>query len=125
MTHDRKGVDQYALEASQAHTELVRTLVESPLEYPLEAYRILSGLTRSAHELPQLLELLKGGIEQLRAAGSLGTDCRGASLEEKLRDFRSGLAAASEASQALERGLDQAYRAIGHVSYKEPAAPQP
>ncbi|MFF4234134.1 hypothetical protein [Streptomyces sp. NPDC001820] len=111
---------QYALDASQAHTELVRALVESPLEYPLEAYRILSGLARSAHELPQLLELLEGGIDRLRAAGLLETDFRGASLE----DFHAGLAAASEASQALERGLDQAYRAIGHVSYKEAGEPE-
>jgi hypothetical protein len=124
LTDDRKAVEHYALDASQAHTELVRALVESPLEYPLEAYRILSGLTRSAHELPQLLELLEGGIDRLRAAGRLETDFRGASLEEKLQVFHAGLAAASEASQALERGLDQAYRAIGHVSYKEAAEPE-
>lgn len=86
--------------------------------------QLLSGLTRSAHELPQLFELLEGGIDRLRAAGRLETDFRGASLEERLQDFQAGLAAAGEASNALERGLDQAYRAIGHVSYKESAEPQ-
>jgi hypothetical protein len=72
LTDDSKAVEQYALDASQAHTELVRTLVESPLEYPLAAYRILSGLTRSARELLQLLELLEGGVDRLRAAGRPG-----------------------------------------------------
>ncbi|WP_328681953.1 hypothetical protein OG905_38815 [Streptomyces sp. NBC_00322] len=124
MTDNREAVERYALDASQAHSELVQALAESPPKYPLEAYRILSGLTRSAHELPQLLELFEGGIDRLRAAGRLETDFRGASLEEKLQDFHVGLAAASEASQALERGLDQAYRAIGHVSYKETAEPE-
>ncbi|MFD7445928.1 hypothetical protein [Streptomyces sp. NPDC059909] len=32
---------------------------------------------------------------------------------------------ASEAVQAVEQGLDKAFRAIGHVSYKEAAEPQP
>lgn len=125
MTEDHKRVEQYAMDAAQAHTELARRLVDAPLEYPLEAYRILSGLTRSAHELPQLLELLEGGIDRLRAGDRLETDFRGASLEEKLQDFHAGLAEASEAAQAVERGLDKAYRAIGHVSYKEAAEPQP
>lgn len=125
MTEDDKRVEQYAMDAAQAHTELARRLVDAPLEYPLEAYRILSGLTRSAHELPQLLELLEGGIDRLRVGDRLETDFRGASLEEKLQDFRAGLAEASEAAQAVEQGLDKAYRAIGHVSYKEAADPQP
>ncbi|MDH2393646.1 hypothetical protein QCN29_33785 [Streptomyces sp. HNM0663] len=124
MTEDDKRVEQYAMDAAQAHTELARRLVDAPLEYPLEAYRILSGLTRSAHELPQPLELLEGGIYRLRAGDRLETDFRGTSLEEKLQDFRAGLAEASEAVQAVE-GLDKAYRAIGHVSYKEAAEPQP
>ncbi|WP_405803538.1 hypothetical protein OG729_00605 [Streptomyces sp. NBC_00210] len=41
MTDDRKAVEQYALDASQAHTELAQSLAEKPLEYPLEAHRIL------------------------------------------------------------------------------------
>jgi hypothetical protein len=110
------------MDAAQAHTELARRLVDAPLEYPLEAYRILSGLTRSTHELPELLE---GGIDRLRAGDRLETDFRGALLEEKLQDFRAGLAEASEAVQAVEHGLDKAYRGIGHVSYKEAAEPQP
>lgn len=44
------------------------------VDEPLEAYRIFSGLTRSAHELPQLLEPLEGASTGCAPATALGTD---------------------------------------------------
>jgi hypothetical protein len=56
VTEDDNRVALHAMDTVQAPTEPTRRLVDAPLQYPLEAYRILSGLTRLANGLPQLLE---------------------------------------------------------------------
>ncbi|MFE2823394.1 hypothetical protein [Streptomyces sp. NPDC059271] len=83
---------------------LAADLQQQGIEYPLEAYRIYSYLTRCAGEMRTALALLKASAQE---AGS----------EEAVRRY----AASSFTAVQLAAALGTAYSASGHLAYNEPS----
>ncbi|MFG2260777.1 hypothetical protein [Streptomyces mirabilis] len=92
------GGEQRPATAARSLAELVTDLKYRGSEYPVEAYRIYSFLTRVAGEMRTALTLLRTSVAGLRD-------------EELLRD---------------ETVLGRAYSAVGHLAYKEaPSGQEP
>ncbi|MEV5795752.1 hypothetical protein [Streptomyces sp. NPDC052192] len=81
---------------------LAADLQQQGIEYPLEAYRIYSFLTRCAGEMRTALALLKASAQEVRN-------------EEAVRRY----AASSFRAVQLAGVLGRAYSASGHLAYNE------
>lgn len=97
--------------AARSLTELVTGLTYRGLEYPQDAYRVYSYLTRVAGEMRTALTLLKTSAESLRDKEPRG--------HERLDTAAQQYAGASVTAGQLAFALNEAYSAIGHLAYKE------
>ncbi|MGW3633451.1 hypothetical protein ACWD7F_25400 [Streptomyces sp. NPDC005122] len=97
--------------AARSLAELVTGLTYRGVEYPQDAYRIYSYLTRVAGEMRTALTLLKTSAESLRDKEPRGHETLGAAAQQ--------YADASVAAGQLASALNEAYSAIGHLAYKE------
>ncbi|MGW2613110.1 hypothetical protein ACWC4A_54065, partial [Streptomyces mirabilis] len=86
------------------------------IEYPVEAYRIYSFLTRVAGEMRTALTLLR------TSAGSLRDEER--PREETLDEAIQRYTDASVTAEQLAGVLGKAYSAVGHLAYKEALSEQ-
>ncbi|MGW3160354.1 hypothetical protein [Streptomyces sp. NPDC001089] len=97
--------------AARSLAELVTGLTYRGVEYPQDAYRIYSYLTRVAGEMRTALTLLKTSAESLRDKEPRRHETLGAAAQK--------YAAASVTAGQLASALNEAYSAIGHLAYKE------
>ncbi|MGV9703884.1 hypothetical protein [Streptomyces sp. NPDC003483] len=97
--------------AARSLAELVTGLTYRGVEYPQDAYRIYSYLTRVAGEMRTALTLLKTSAESLRDKEPRRYETLGAAAQQ--------YAAASVTAGQLAAALNEAYAAIGHLAYKE------
>ncbi|MFF3617516.1 hypothetical protein [Streptomyces sp. NPDC002580] len=104
MSENTEDIAQNAENAARSLAELVCDLQHRGIEYPLEAYRIYSFLTRCAGEMRTALALLKVSGEVLH------------NDDEVQRYTESSLTAVQ-----LAGVLGKAYSAVGHLAYN--AAP--
>ncbi|MCX4581169.1 hypothetical protein OHB41_50375 [Streptomyces sp. NBC_01571] len=102
--------------AARSLAELVTGLTYRGLEYPQDAYRIYSYLTRVAGEMRTALTLLKTSAESLRDKEPREHETLGTSAQQ--------YAGASVTAGQLASALNEAYSAIGHLAYKETQADQ-
>jgi len=58
MSENTKNIEQFGEDAARSLVELVAALQYRGITYPLEAYRIVSYLIRTAGELRTAIELL-------------------------------------------------------------------
>ncbi|MET7719164.1 hypothetical protein [Streptomyces sp. NPDC005407] len=114
-----ENIEQHAEGAARSLVELVRALQERGIEYPLEAYRIHSYLTRCAGEMRTAIELIETSVQQLQDKGLLRSDSRGEPLDEVLDRFMESSDAAKDLPGALHGRLSTARSAIGYVAYKD------
>ncbi len=61
-----ENIEQHAEGAARSLVGLVRALQERGIEYPLEAYRIHSHLTRCAGEMRTAIELVETSVQNCR-----------------------------------------------------------
>ncbi|MEU1500547.1 hypothetical protein [Streptomyces sp. NPDC005732] len=97
--------------AARSLSELVTGLTYRGVEYPQDAYRIYSYLTRVAGEMRTALTLLKTSAESLRDKEPR----RHETLEAAAQQY----AGASVTAGQLASALNEAYSAVGHLAYKE------
>ncbi|MEU8478114.1 hypothetical protein [Streptomyces hygroscopicus] len=114
-----ENIEQHAEGAARSFVELVRALQDRGIEYPLEAYRVYSYLTRCAGEMRTAIELVEAAVQGLQDRGLLRSDYRGEPLDEVLRRFTESSAAAKDLAGALHGRLSTAHSAVGHVAYRE------
>ncbi|MFE4758675.1 hypothetical protein ACFRIB_52530 [Streptomyces mirabilis] len=110
------GGEQGPAAAARSLAELVTGLKYRGIEYPVEAYRIFSFLTRVAGEMRAALTLLKA------SAGSLRDEER--PREETLDEAIQWYTGASVTAGELAGVLGRAYSAVGHLAYREAASEQ-
>ncbi|MFD9286211.1 hypothetical protein ACFWD7_55440 [Streptomyces mirabilis] len=103
--------EQRPAAAARSLAELVTDLKYRGIEYPVEAYRIYSFLTRVAGEMRTALTLLRTSIEGLRDKELL----RDETLDEAIQRYTDASVTAGELAGVLGR----AYSAVGHLAYKE------
>ncbi|WP_164404800.1 MULTISPECIES: hypothetical protein [unclassified Streptomyces] len=112
------GGEQGSAAAVRSLAEFVTGLKYRGIEYPVEAYRIFSFLTRVAGEMRTALTLLGTSVEGLRD-GELLTD-------ERLDEAIQGYTGASVTAGELAGVLGRAYSAVGHLAYREaPSGQEP
>lgn len=104
---------QHAEGAARSLVELVRVLQDRGIEYPVEAYRVHSHLTRCAGELRTAVEVIEASVQQLQDKGGLMSDSRGEPSHDVLQRFTESSAAAKDLAGALHGRLNTAYSAIG------------
>lgn len=97
--------------AARSLAELVTGLTYRGIEFPQDAYRIYSYLTRVAGEMRTTLALLKTSAESLRD--------KEPREHKTLGDAAQQYADASVTAGQLASALNEAYSAIGHLAYKE------
>jgi hypothetical protein len=114
-----ENIEQHAEGAARSLVELVRALQYSGIEYPVEAHRVHSYLTRCAGELRTAIELIEASVQQLQDKGLLMSDYRGEPLDDVLQRFTESSDAAKDLAGALHGRLSTAYSAIGRVAYRE------
>lgn len=112
IEHDAEG-------AARSLVELVRALQERGIEYPLEAYRVHSYLTRCAGEMRTAIELIEAAVQGLQDKGLQRSDYRGEPLDDVLQRFTESSDAAKDLAGALHGRLSTAHSAIGRVAYRE------
>ncbi|MFF2129772.1 hypothetical protein ACFVW1_31190 [Streptomyces olivochromogenes] len=105
------GGEQGPAAAASSLAELVTGLEYRGIEYPVEAYRIYSFLTRVAGEMRTALTLLRTSTEGLRDEELL----RDETLDEAIRRYTDASVTAAELAGVLGR----AYSAVGHLAYRE------
>ncbi|MFH9969030.1 hypothetical protein ACH4PR_48525, partial [Streptomyces mirabilis] len=112
------GGEQRPAAVARSLAELVTGLKYRGIEYPLEAYRIYSFLTRVAGEMRTALTLLRTSLEGLRDRELLGDE----TLDEAIQRYTG----ASVTAEQLAGVLGRAYSAVGHLAYKEaPSGQEP
>ncbi|MFG2463751.1 hypothetical protein ACGFWE_42895 [Streptomyces sp. NPDC048523] len=114
-----ESIEQHAEGAARSLVELVRTLQYRGIEYPGEAHRVHSYLTRCAGELRTAIELIEASVQQLQDKEQLMSDYRGEPLDDVLQRFTESSDAAKDLAGALHGRLSTAYSAIGRVAYKD------
>ncbi|MDX3696930.1 hypothetical protein PV726_43155 [Streptomyces europaeiscabiei] len=114
-----ENIEQHAEGAARSLVELVRALQDRGIEYPVEAHRVHSYLTRCAGELRTAIELIEASVQQLQDKGLLMSDYRGEPLDDVLQRFTESSDAAKDLAGALHGRLSTAYSAIGRVAYRE------
>ncbi|MFD9655761.1 hypothetical protein [Streptomyces mirabilis] len=105
------GGEQGPAAAARCLAELVTGLKYRGIEYPVEAYRIYSFLTRVAGEMRTALTLLRTSVASLRDKELL----RDETLDEAIQRYTD----ASVTAEQLAGALGKAYSAVGHLAYKE------
>lgn len=110
------GGEQGPAAAARSLAELVTGLEYRGIEYPVEAYRIYSFLTRVAGEMRTALTLLRTSTEGLRDKELL----RDKTLDEAIQRYTGASVTAGELAGVLGR----AYSAVGHLAYKEALSEQ-
>jgi hypothetical protein len=110
------GGEQRPAAAARSLAELVTDLKYRGIEYPLEAYRIYSFLTRVAGEKRAALPLLRTSVAGRRDKELL----RDETLDEAIQRFTDASLTAAE----LAGVLGKAYSALGHLAYKEAPSEQ-
>jgi hypothetical protein len=105
------GGEQRPAAAARSLAELVTGLKCRGIEYPLEAYRIYSFLTRVAGEMRAALTLLRTSVAGRRDKELL----RDETLGEAIQRYTD----ASLTAEELAGVLGRAYSAVGHLAYKE------
>jgi hypothetical protein len=105
------GGEQRPAAAARSLAELVTDLKYRGIEYPLEAYRIYSFLTRVAGEMRAALTLLRTSVEGLRDRELLRDETLGEAIQR--------YTGASVTAEQLAGVLGRAYSAVGHLAYKE------
>ncbi|MCX4596907.1 hypothetical protein OG819_46950 [Streptomyces sp. NBC_01549] len=112
------GGEQGAAAAVRSLAELVTGLKYRGIEYPVEAYRIYSFLTRVAGEMRTALPLLRTSVAGLRNKELL----RDETLDEAIQRYTDASLTAAELAGVLGR----AYSALGHLAYREaPSGQEP
>ncbi|MDG9709589.1 hypothetical protein [Streptomyces sp. DH10] len=119
-----ENIEQDAEGAARSLVELVRALQERGIEYPLEAYRVYSYLTRCAGEMRTAIELIEASVQRLEDKDLLRSDYRREPLDDVLQRFTEASGNAKDLAGALHGRLSTAHSAIGHVAYKEEPAEQ-
>ncbi|MEU0822795.1 hypothetical protein [Streptomyces mirabilis] len=110
--------EQRPAAAARSLAELVTGLEYRGIEYPVEAYRIYSFLTRVAGEMRTALTLLRTSTEGLRDEELL----RDETLDEAIQRYTDASVTAGELAGVLGR----AYSAVGHLAYrKAPSGQEP
>ncbi|MCX4993461.1 hypothetical protein [Streptomyces sp. NBC_00568] len=99
MSENTEGIAQNAENAARSLAELVCDLQHRGIEYPLEAYRIYSFLTRCVGEMRTVLALLEASGEVLQS-------------DAEVQRY-------AESAVQLAGVLGKAYSAVGHLAYKE------
>ncbi|MFF8029904.1 hypothetical protein ACFZDJ_54805 [Streptomyces sp. NPDC007896] len=118
MSENTEDIVGHAESAARSLAEFVTDLKYRGIEYPLEAYRIYSFLTRVAGEMRAALTLLGTSVEGLRDRELL----RDETLGEAIQRFTG----ASVAAEELAGVLGRAYSAVGHLAYREaPSGQEP
>ncbi|MFE2569310.1 hypothetical protein [Streptomyces mirabilis] len=112
------GGEQGLAAAARSLAELVTGLEYRGIEYPVEAYRIYSFLTRVAGEMRTALTLLRTSVAGLRDKELL----RDETLDEAVQRYTGASVTAGELAGVLGR----AYSAVGYLAYKEaPSGKEP
>ncbi|MGW2827089.1 hypothetical protein ACWC24_39865 [Streptomyces sp. NPDC001443] len=119
MSETTMNIEQHAEDASRSLVDLVRALHNDGIDYPLEAYRVLSYLTRVAGEMRTALDLLDTSVQSLQNKGRLMSDSRGEPLDEVIARFTQSSGRARDLAGDLNATLAKAYSAVGHLAYKE------
>ncbi|MFD7409736.1 hypothetical protein ACFV7R_45745 [Streptomyces sp. NPDC059866] len=119
MSENTENLEQFAEGVTRSLVELVAALQARGIEYPLEAYRIYSYLTRAAGEMRTALDLVGTSVQGLHDSGRLMSDYRGEPLDEVLERFALSSGRARDLAGDLHGNLSKAHSAIGHVAYKE------
>ncbi|SFG99934.1 hypothetical protein [Streptomyces mirabilis] len=113
-----RGGEQRPAAAARFLAELVTDLKYRGIEYPVEAYRIYSFLTRVAGEMRTALTLLRTPVAGRRDKELL----RDETLGEAIQRYTD----ASVTAEELAGVLGRAYSAVGHLAYKEaPSGQEP
>ncbi|MFB7443052.1 hypothetical protein ACFC01_32930, partial [Streptomyces mirabilis] len=105
------GDEQGPAAAVRSLAEFVTGLKYRGIEYPVEAYRIFSFLTRVAGEMRTALTLLGTSVEGLRDEELL----RDEALDEAIQGYTDASVTAGELAGVLGR----AYSAVGHLAYRK------
>jgi hypothetical protein len=124
MSENTENIEQYAEGASRSLVELVAALENGGLQYPLEAYRIYSYLTRVAGEMGSALDLIGASLQGMHEKGRLMSDYRGEPLDEVLQRFTQSSGKARDLAGELHGTLGKAYAAAGHLAYNDAADEQ-
>ncbi|MEV7394080.1 hypothetical protein [Streptomyces sp. NPDC091215] len=119
MSENIPNLEQHAEGAARSPVELVRALQYGGIKYPLEAYRILSYLTRAAGEMRTALELLDTSVQGLHDRGLLMSDYRGEPLDDVMERFTESSGRARDLAGGLHGNLSTAHSAVGHLAYNE------
>ncbi|RZB13709.1 hypothetical protein StrepF001_42650 [Streptomyces sp. F001] len=114
-----QNLEQHAESAARSLVDLVNALHRQGLQYPGEAYRIYSYLTRAAAEMRNALGLIGNAVQDLHSMGRLTSDLRGDSLEDVVRRFTENSHAAQDLAGGLADKTGTAYSAVGHLAYNE------
>lgn len=110
------GGEQGPAAAARSLAELVTGLKYRGIEYPGEAYRIYSFLTRVAGEMRTALTLLRASVEGFRDRELLRDETLGEAIQR--------YTGASVTAEQLAGALGKAYSAVGHLAYKEAPSEQ-
>ncbi|MGW1564471.1 hypothetical protein ACWCQ1_49805 [Streptomyces sp. NPDC002144] len=121
MSENTPSLEQHAEGAARSLVELVSALQYGGIKYPLEAYHILSYLTRAAAEMRTALELLDTCVQGLHDKGLLMSDYRGEPLDEVIERFTDSSDRARDLAGGLHGNLSAAHSAVGHLAYNEAA----
>ncbi|MFF4699996.1 hypothetical protein [Streptomyces chattanoogensis] len=119
MSENTQNIEEHAEGAAHCLVELVIALENGVLEYPLEAHRIHSYLTRVAGEMGTALDLIQACVQGLHEKGRLMSDYRGEPLEDVLQRFNQSSGRARVLARELNNHLSEAYSAVGHLAYKD------
>uniref|UniRef100_A0AAU2UXD8 Uncharacterized protein n=1 Tax=Streptomyces sp. NBC_00003 TaxID=2903608 RepID=A0AAU2UXD8_9ACTN len=114
-----ENIEQHAEGAARSLVELVRALQDRGIDYPGEAHRVHSYLTRCAGEMRTAIELIEDSVQQLQDRELLMSDYRGEPLDDVLQRFTESSDAAKDLAGALHGRLNTTYSAIGRVAYKD------
>ncbi len=119
MSENTKNIEQHAEGAARSLVELVQELQNRGIQYPAEAHRIYSYLTRVAGELRTALDLVGTSVQGLHDRGLLMPDYRGKPLDEVLERFSQSSGRARDLAGDLHGNLSKAHSAVGYVAYNE------
>ncbi|MEU3620685.1 hypothetical protein ABZ725_51900 [Streptomyces sp. NPDC006872] len=119
MSESTENLEQFAEGAARSLVELVQELQDRGIQYPGEAHRIYSYLTRVAGELRTALDLVGTSVQGLHDRGLLMSDYRGEPLDEVFERFSQASGRARDLAGDLHGNLSKAYSAVGSVAYKE------
>ncbi|MET7929586.1 hypothetical protein ABZT43_37680 [Streptomyces sp. NPDC005349] len=120
MSENTKNIEQHVEGAARSLVELVNALETGGLQYPLEAYRIYSYLTRVAGEMVNALGLVEASLQGLHEEGCLMSDYRGEPLDEVTQSSGQARGLAGE----LNGHLGKAFAAAGYLAYNEAPSEQ-